>query len=82
LAADGPRVNDFGIARAVDGSRMTQTGVGVGSLREHDAPPLRGGDKQRSALLPALRAGMPVHSVARGSDRSAIRPDGIRSANS
>ncbi|PWI11241.1 serine/threonine protein kinase [Streptomyces sp. NWU339] len=31
LAADGPRVIDFGIARAVDGSRMTQTGVVVGS---------------------------------------------------
>ncbi|MFF5534741.1 PQQ-binding-like beta-propeller repeat protein [Streptomyces cinerochromogenes] len=31
LAADGPRVIDFGIARAVDGTRMTQTGVVVGS---------------------------------------------------
>ncbi|MGX1561031.1 protein kinase domain-containing protein [Streptomyces sp. NPDC055506] len=31
LAADGPRVIDFGIARAVDGNRMTQTGVVVGS---------------------------------------------------
>ena len=31
LAADAPRVIDFGIARAVDGSRMTQTGVVVGS---------------------------------------------------
>ncbi|MEU9352286.1 PQQ-binding-like beta-propeller repeat protein [Streptomyces griseoloalbus] len=31
LAADGPRVIDFGIARAVDASRMTQTGVVVGS---------------------------------------------------
>lgn len=31
LAADGPRVIDFGIARAVDGSRMTQNGVVVGS---------------------------------------------------
>ncbi|MFJ3711267.1 MULTISPECIES: serine/threonine-protein kinase [unclassified Streptomyces] len=31
LAADGPRVIDFGIARAVDGSRLTQTGVVVGS---------------------------------------------------
>ncbi|MFD4138969.1 serine/threonine-protein kinase [Streptomyces sp. NPDC058572] len=31
LAPDGPRVIDFGIARAVDGSRMTQTGVVVGS---------------------------------------------------
>ncbi|MFC9463345.1 outer membrane protein assembly factor BamB family protein [Streptomyces coelicoflavus] len=31
LAADGPRLIDFGIARAVDGSRMTQTGVVVGS---------------------------------------------------
>ncbi|REK84726.1 serine/threonine protein kinase [Streptomyces inhibens] len=31
LAADGPRVIDFGIARAVDGDRMTQTGVVVGS---------------------------------------------------
>ncbi|MFI9047889.1 serine/threonine-protein kinase [Streptomyces sp. NPDC053427] len=31
MAADGPRVIDFGIARAVDGDRMTQTGVVVGS---------------------------------------------------
>ncbi|KUO20941.1 protein kinase domain-containing protein [Streptomyces dysideae] len=31
LAADRPRVIDFGIARAVDGNRMTQTGVVVGS---------------------------------------------------
>jgi hypothetical protein len=31
LAADSPRVIDFGIARAVDGNRMTQTGVVVGS---------------------------------------------------
>ncbi|MET9253163.1 PQQ-binding-like beta-propeller repeat protein [Streptomyces sp. NPDC003717] len=31
LAADGPRVIDFGIARAVDGARMTQTGLVVGS---------------------------------------------------
>ncbi|NEA54559.1 PQQ-binding-like beta-propeller repeat protein [Streptomyces sp. SID13666] len=31
LAADGPRVIDFGIARAVDGDRMTSTGVVVGS---------------------------------------------------
>lgn len=31
LAADGPRVIDFGIARAVDGDRLTSTGVVVGS---------------------------------------------------
>ncbi|MEU9110509.1 PQQ-binding-like beta-propeller repeat protein [Streptomyces sp. NPDC048483] len=31
LAADGPRVIDFGIARAVDGERLTSTGVVVGS---------------------------------------------------
>ncbi|AXI77652.1 protein kinase domain-containing protein [Peterkaempfera bronchialis] len=31
LAADGPRVIDFGIARAVDGNRLTQTGIVVGS---------------------------------------------------
>ncbi len=31
LAADGPRVIDFGIARAVDGDRMTRTGAVVGS---------------------------------------------------
>ncbi|UGY93924.1 protein kinase domain-containing protein [Streptomyces gobiensis] len=31
MAADGPRVIDFGIARAVEGNRMTQTGVVVGS---------------------------------------------------
>ncbi|MDT0613562.1 serine/threonine-protein kinase [Streptomyces lancefieldiae] len=31
LAADGPRLIDFGIARAVDGSRMTRTGAVVGS---------------------------------------------------
>ncbi|MGK4579422.1 protein kinase domain-containing protein [Kitasatospora sp. HPMI-4] len=31
LAADGPRVIDFGIARALDGDSLTQTGVVVGS---------------------------------------------------
>ncbi|WP_152629285.1 serine/threonine-protein kinase, partial [Streptacidiphilus jiangxiensis] len=31
LTADGPRVIDFGIARALDGSGMTSTGVVVGS---------------------------------------------------
>ena len=31
LAADGPRVIDFGIARALDGDRLTSTGVVVGS---------------------------------------------------
>ncbi|MBV9024992.1 MAG: PQQ-binding-like beta-propeller repeat protein [Streptomycetaceae bacterium] len=31
LAADGPRVIDFGIARAIDGERLTSTGVVVGS---------------------------------------------------
>jgi eukaryotic-like serine/threonine-protein kinase len=31
LAADGPRVIDFGIARAADGDRLTSTGLVVGS---------------------------------------------------
>jgi len=31
LAADGPRVIDFGIARALEGERLTSTGVVVGS---------------------------------------------------
>jgi serine/threonine kinase PknH len=31
LAADGPRVIDFGIARAADATSMTQTGVAIGS---------------------------------------------------
>ncbi|MDH6112565.1 outer membrane protein assembly factor BamB [Kitasatospora sp. MAP12-15] len=31
LAADGPRVIDFGIARAVDGDQLTRTGIVVGS---------------------------------------------------
>lgn len=31
LATDGPRVIDFGIARALDGSKLTSTGVVVGS---------------------------------------------------
>ncbi|MDH6579097.1 serine/threonine-protein kinase [Kitasatospora sp. MAP5-34] len=31
LAADGPRVIDFGIARAMDGDNLTSTGVVVGS---------------------------------------------------
>ena len=31
LAADGPRVIDFGIARAADGTSMTRTGLAIGS---------------------------------------------------
>jgi eukaryotic-like serine/threonine-protein kinase len=31
LAADGPRLIDFGISRAVDGTRMTSTGVVIGT---------------------------------------------------
>ncbi|MDH6578004.1 serine/threonine-protein kinase [Kitasatospora sp. MAP5-34] len=31
LATDGPRVIDFGIARAMDGSKLTSTGIVVGS---------------------------------------------------
>jgi serine/threonine protein kinase len=31
LAADGPRVIDFGISRALEGSRLTETGMLVGS---------------------------------------------------
>lgn len=31
LTADGPRVIDFGIARAIDGERLTSTGIVVGS---------------------------------------------------
>ncbi|MFD7439300.1 serine/threonine-protein kinase [Streptomyces sp. NPDC059861] len=31
MAEDGPRVVDFGIARAVEGSRLTMTGVAVGT---------------------------------------------------
>ena len=33
LAADGPRVIDFGIARAVEATQLTQTGVRVGSAQ-------------------------------------------------
>ncbi|OSC54489.1 serine/threonine protein kinase, partial [Streptomyces sp. 4F] len=31
MAGDGPRVVDFGIARAVEGSRLTATGIAVGT---------------------------------------------------
>ncbi|MFD7817320.1 serine/threonine-protein kinase [Streptomyces sp. NPDC059785] len=31
MAADGPRVLDFGIARAVEDSRLTMTGTGIGT---------------------------------------------------
>ncbi|MFI7701982.1 serine/threonine-protein kinase [Nonomuraea sp. NPDC049480] len=31
LAADGPRVIDFGISMAIEGSRLTQTGMAVGT---------------------------------------------------
>ncbi|MGW0737112.1 hypothetical protein, partial [Streptomyces sp. NPDC002851] len=53
-----------------------------GLLRRHDAPPLRGGRDAALRAADSGSAGIPANSVGRGSNCSAIRPDGIRSANS
>ena len=42
LAADGPRVIDFGIARAVEATELTQTGMRAGSPRYMSPEQVRG----------------------------------------
>ncbi|MFB6843905.1 PQQ-binding-like beta-propeller repeat protein [Streptomyces sp. NPDC056373] len=66
LAADGPRVIDFGIARAVDGNRMTQTGVVVGSPGYMSPEQALGGDIGTASDVFSLGAVLAFAATGRG----------------
>ena len=56
LAADGPRVIDFGIARALDATTVTRTGMQVGSPQFMAPEQVRGGAVSAAADVWALGA--------------------------
>jgi Protein kinase domain len=56
LAADGPRVIDFGIARALDATTVTRTGMRVGSPQFMAPEQVRGGAVPAAADVWALGA--------------------------
>jgi serine/threonine kinase PknH len=56
LAADGPRVIDFGIARAAEATELTQTGIRVGSPHYMSPEQVRGGAVSAAADVWALGA--------------------------
>jgi Protein kinase domain len=56
LAADGPRVIDFGIARAVEATSLTRTGMRVGSPQYMSPEQVRGGTVTGAADVFALGA--------------------------
>ena len=54
LAADGPRVIDFGVARAADTTSVTQSGIAVGTVAYMAPEQVLGGDATASADVFAL----------------------------
>ena len=56
LASDGPRVIDFGIARAVEATRLTRTGIRIGSPQFMAPEQIRGGVVSPAADVFALGA--------------------------
>ena len=71
LAADGPRVIDFGIARAVDGDRLTQTGVVVGTPGY--IPPEQASGEPAAAAGDVFALGAVLAYAATGHGRTATR---------
>ncbi len=66
LAPDGPRVIDFGIARALDGVALTQTGAIVGSPGDMAPEYAEGGDAGPAADMFALGATVGYAVTGRG----------------
>jgi serine/threonine protein kinase len=56
LAADGPRVIDFGIARAIEATALTRTGMRIGSPMYMSPEQVRGGTVTPAADIFALGA--------------------------
>jgi hypothetical protein len=54
LAADGPRVIDFGVARAADATSLTQSGVSLGTVAYMAPEQVLGGEAAASADVFAL----------------------------
>ncbi len=66
LAADGPRVIDFGIARAVEATSLTRTGMRVGSPQYMSPEQVRGGTVTGAADVFAVGALTAFAVTARG----------------
>jgi serine/threonine protein kinase len=66
LAADGPRVIDFGIARALEATALTRTGMRVGSPHYMSPEQIRGGAVSAATDVFALGATACYAALGRG----------------
>lgn len=66
LAEDGPRVIDFGIARALDGTQLTSTGVAVGTPPFMAPEQFRRGDTSPATDVFALGSVLAFAGTGRG----------------
>ncbi len=66
LAADGPRLIDFGIATAVDATRMTSTGVAIGTPAYMSPEQARGDEAGPASDVFALGALLVMAATGRG----------------
>ncbi|WP_371522400.1 substrate-binding domain-containing protein [Kitasatospora sp. NBC_01300] len=66
LAEDGPRVIDFGIARALDGTQLTSTGVAVGTPPFMAPEQFRHGDTSPATDVFALGSVLAFAGTGRG----------------
>ena len=78
LADDGPRIIDFGIARAAKASPMTTAGMVVGTYSYMSPEQLRGEVAGQRRVRAGLHAGLRGHGpghLRRGLDRDGDVPD-------